>query len=112
MIVLGAMAHGDMGGAADMPAHEMPAHEMPAEHQQSQDRQGQDGQNADCHCSCIDECSVAVAAAILPTAATVRIVIVAAQPRRVLDARASHPPPASADRRLPFANGPPASRLS
>ena len=65
-----------------------------------------------CDCTCIDDCSVGAPAAAVPTLPTIRVATISAQPHRTLDVRTSDTPPASADRRLPFSNGPPATRLS
>jgi hypothetical protein len=65
-----------------------------------------------CHCSCIGDCSVSAPIATIPTLPTIRVAVVVADSPPAFPARTSDTPRESADRRLPFANGPPATRLS
>lgn len=108
---MGAMAMGDMMmGGVD--AHERMA---PRDAQLRKDgsRGSSDQQNSDdCCCTCIGDCSVTAPVATLPSATTIRVATIRVEPRHALDEPASGSPPASADRRLPFPNGPPATRLS
>ena len=82
-------------------------HHQPASHQGSgsQDANG-------CHCTCIGDCSAAVALPVAPSAPTLRVALVAAAPRRPLDIEPARPTSPEPDRLLPFANGPPATALS
>jgi hypothetical protein len=65
-----------------------------------------------CDCSCIGDCTMATSPATAPTAVTLRVALVEPAPRLPLDREPAHTPPRQPDRRLPFANGPPASALS
>jgi hypothetical protein len=65
-----------------------------------------------CHCTCIGDCSAAVALPTAPSAPTVRVALVAAAPSRPLDLEPARPTSPEPDRLLPFANGPPATALS
>jgi hypothetical protein len=91
------------GTGADMATHHG--------HARSSGGSGEQDSNA-CSCTCIGDCSVSAPMAAVPTLPTIRVAIISAQPRRRLDVRTSDTPPPSADRRLPFPNGPPATRLS
>ena len=62
-------------------------------------------------CCCIGACTAAVTVAGAPTAPTLLVAFVAAEPSRVFDARSAQAAPPEPDRLLPFANGPPAGRL-
>ena len=64
-----------------------------------------------CDCTCIGACTMAAPVAIAPTAVTLRVGLVAPEPRVPLDREPAHTPPAAPDRLLPFGNGPPASPL-
>ncbi len=66
---------------------------------------------AACHCTCIGDCSAAVSLPAAPTATTLRVALVIAQPRRSLDAAPARPALPEPERLLPFANGPPATAL-
>ena len=81
-------------------------HHAPAAHHGG-GRQDADG----CHCTCIDDCSAAVAQRTAPTAPTLRVALVAAVPSRPLDIEPARPTNPEPDRLLPFANGPPATAL-
>jgi hypothetical protein len=86
-----------------MTAHEHGRHERGSSQQDSHG----------CDCTCIGDCTATAPVATLPAATTVRVATIAAQSAVEPDARsADAPPPASADRRLPFANGPPATQRS
>jgi hypothetical protein len=65
-----------------------------------------------CHCTCIGDCSAAVALPTAPSAPTLRVALVAAAPSRPLDIEPARPTSPEPDRLLPFANGPPATALS
>lgn len=65
-----------------------------------------------CDCTCIGDCSATAPMATLPAATTIRVATIAAQPVRAPEVRTSEAPAPSAERRLPFPNGPPATRLS
>jgi len=97
-----------MGGGMDhgMTAAGMMRH-APASHHGdgSQDPHG-------CDCTCIGDCSAAVALPTAPSVPTVRVALVAAAPRRPLDIEPARPTSPEPDRLLPFANGPPATALS
>lgn len=110
VVVLGATARIGEGGAAQMASHEM--HAQHQEHQSGEEHQGQGSEDEACHCSCIGDGSAAVVAAILPATLTLRVATIEAQPRHVVNAQTSELPTPSAERRLPFANGPPATRLA
>lgn len=95
---MGAMA---AGAVADGMKHHAPA----AHHSDgSKDAQG-------CHCTCIGDCSAAVALPMAPSAPTLRVALVVAAPRRPLDIEPARPTSPEPDRLLPFANGPPATAL-
>ena len=64
-----------------------------------------------CHCTCIGDCSAAISLPAAPIAATLRVALVVAQPRRSLDAAPARPALPEPERLLPFANGPPATAL-
>jgi len=104
--------HG-MGGAmmGDGATHGMVAggtmHHQPATHQDD----GSHDADA-CHCTCIGDCSAAVALPTAPRVPTVRVALVMAAPRRPLDIEPARPTSPEPDRLLPFANGPPATALS
>jgi hypothetical protein len=101
-----AMQADAMHGVADM-------HADAAAHDAGARSNGSDEQDSHrCDCTCIGDCSVSAPAATVPALPTIRVAIISAQPLRALDVRTSDTPPASADRRLPFSNGPPATRLS
>jgi len=75
--------------------------------------QGDGSQDAQtCNCTCIGDCSAAVALPTAPSAPTLRVALVAAAPRRPLDIEPARPTSPEPDRLLPFANGPPATALS
>jgi len=94
----GGVAHGTMAGGT---MHHQTSHE------------GNGSKDADgCHCSCIGDCSAAVALPTSPSAPTVRVALVVATPRRPLDIEPARPTSPEPDRLLPFANGPPATALS
>lgn len=98
------MSHGKERAPVIAPSGSAPAHQHGGTHR---------GDRGDpCDCSCIGDCSISAALAILPAVPTLRVATIEAQPRRVLHARTSEAPPASPDRLLPFANGPPDTRLS
>jgi hypothetical protein len=95
-----------MSGGADIG---MDTHVMHARHHGGSSHHDSDG----CDCTCIGDCSTTAPVATLPSATTLRVATIAAQPRVEPEAQsADAAPPASPDRRLPFANGPPATRLS
>ena len=64
-----------------------------------------------CDCTCIGACTMVAPVAIAPTAVTLRVGLVAPEPRVPLDREPARTPPAAPDRLLPFGNGPPASPL-
>jgi hypothetical protein len=101
---MGAMT-GDMATQGMLAGEAM--HHAPASHQGdgSHDAGG-------CHCTCIGDCSAAVALPTAPSVPTVRVALVAAAPRRPLDIEPARPTSPEPDRLLPFANGPPATALS
>jgi len=70
-----------------------------------------DSHSDGCHCSCIGDCSAAVPLPTTPSAPTLRVALVLAQPSRPLDTAAAQPTRPEPDRLLPFANGPPATAL-
>jgi len=97
---LGAMMGATHGAMAGMKHHQAAHH-------------GNGNQDADgCHCSCIGDCSAAVALPTAPSAVTVRVALVVATPQRPLDIEPARPTSPEPDRLLPFANGPPATALS
>jgi hypothetical protein len=102
-----AMQADAMHGVADMHT-DAAAHDARARSNGGSDEQD----SHRCDCTCIGDCSVSAPAATVPTLPTIRVAIISAQPHRTLDVRTSDTPLASADRRLPFSNGPPATRLS
>ena len=61
----------------------------------------------ECDCTCIGDCTAPLPAATVPSAITVRVAALAAEPRRLPDAEPEWSPPTEPDRLLPFANGPP-----
>ena len=63
-------------------------------------------------CTCIGDCTMVAPLANAPGAPTVRVALVAPEPGRRLDEEPRRPLSVEPDRRLPFANGPPASALS
>jgi hypothetical protein len=65
-----------------------------------------------CRCTCLGDCSATAAVATLPAATTIRVATIAAQSRRSTELPTSDAAPTRAERRLPFPNGPPATRLS
>lgn len=67
--------------------------------------------NGGCHCTCIGDCSAAVALPTSPSAPTLRVALVVAQPRRPIERTAVRPALRDPDGLLPFANGPPATAL-
>lgn len=91
--------HGAMAGGM--------MHHQPATHQ-SDGSQSTHG----CDCTCIGDCSAAVALPTAPSATTLHVALVAATPRRPLDIEPARPTSPEPDRLLPFANGPPATALS
>ena len=64
-----------------------------------------------CDCTCIGACTMVAPLATPPTAVTVRVALVAPQPRRDLEREPAVALPREPDRLLPFANGPPPSAL-
>ena len=98
------MTSSEGGSAAGTASHE--THEHSGGQQEPRD------DDEGCACTCIDDCSIGAPAAMLPTVTTLRVAALEAPPRRVAHAQTSLAPPRNADRRLPFANGPPATRLS
>jgi len=97
---MGAMvAAGAMTGAA---TH----HHGQAAHNGASDKDAQG-----CHCTCIGDCSAAVALPTAPSAPTLRVALVVAAPRRPLDIEPTRPTSPEPARLLPFANGPPATAL-
>jgi hypothetical protein len=100
---LGAM----MGDGATHGAMAGGMHHQPASHQGggSKDAHG-------CDCTCIGDCSAAVALPTAPRAPTLHVALVAATPLRPLDIEPARPTSPEPDRLLPFANGPPATALS
>jgi hypothetical protein len=90
------------GGA---PAGAMMHHQAATHHGDS------DKGSGGCHCTCIGDCSAAIALPAAPSAPTLRVAPVAAKPRRPLDTAAARPTRPEPDRLLPFANGPPATAL-
>jgi hypothetical protein len=103
MAAMGPMTVQSTGARRSSSTDAMPAHDHGSP--------SRDDKDEDCCCSCIGDCSFAPIA-MLPSATTLHVATLEAQPRRVLHARTSQVRPASADRRLPFANGPPATRVS
>ena len=67
--------------------------------------------DAGCDCTCIGDCTMVAPLATPPTVATLRIALIAPEPRRSIEREPAQPPTAEPDRLLPFANGPPASAL-
>ena len=103
--------HGLGAMMGDGATHAMTAggmtHHHPAAHQGDGDTHAHG-----CHCTCIGDCSAAVALPTAPIAATLRIAFVAAVPSRPLDIEPARPTSPEPDRLLPFANGPPGTALS
>lgn len=66
-----------------------------------------DGDGGACHCTCIGDCTAPLPAATLPTAITVRVAVLAAEPARLPEAKPEWSTPREPDRLLPFPNGPP-----
>ena len=97
MGVLVAHDAGEMGSTSTS-AHE---HGVPAEHT---DMPG-------CDCTCIGTCTMVAPLVDPPTSVTLRVALVAPQPRRDLEREPAVALPREPDRLLPFANGPPASAL-
>jgi hypothetical protein len=64
-----------------------------------------------CDCTCIGACTMAAPIATAPAAVTLRVGLVAPEPRVPLDREPARTPPVAPDRLLPFGNGPPASPL-
>jgi hypothetical protein len=64
-----------------------------------------------CDCSCIGACTVVAPLAVTPTFVTLRVALVAPQPRRDVNREPAIALPREPDRLLPFANGPPATAL-
>jgi hypothetical protein len=93
------MAAGGANAGAMM--HHQPATHTGSGHQDA----------AGCHCTCIGDCSAAVALPTAPSVATLRVAIVVATPSRPLDIEPARPTSPEPDRLLPFANGPPATAL-
>jgi len=100
---LGAMRGGHTIASATAAPMEM---QHPATHRSH----GDTGTDA-CHCTCIGDCSAAVSLPAAPIAATLRVTLVVAQPRRSPDAAPTRPTLPELERLLPFANGPPATAL-
>ena len=94
---MGAMMAAGAGGMM----HHQPATHTGSGHQDA----------AGCHCTCIGDCSAAVALPTAPSATTLRVAIVVAAPSRPLDIEPARPTSPEPDRLLPFANGPPATAL-
>jgi hypothetical protein len=90
-------ADGTMAGAM---------HHEPAAHHGDSDTNA-----AGCHCTCVGDCSAAIALPTAPSAPTLRVALVIAAPRRSLDTATARPTRPEPDRLLPFANGPPATAL-
>lgn len=123
VVVLGSArdAACEMHGLGDMASHAVAGHHggdrsapMDAPAGTSLHRHGgTDGDTPDDAgtCCCIGTCSAAVTVARAPVTPTLLVAFVAAQPRRVFDARSAQAAPSEPDRLLPFANGPPAGRL-
>ena len=103
--------HGMGAMMSDGASHGMVAggtmHHRPATHQGDGSKDAQR-----CNCSCIGDCSAAVAMPTAPSAPTLRVALVAAAPRRPLDIEPARPTSPEPDRLRPFANGPPATALS
>jgi hypothetical protein len=98
---LGAMQTGHAGAAS-----------APTAMQHSATHQSHSGTDSDaCHCTCIGDCSAAISLPAAPIAATLRVALVVAQPRRSLDAAPARPALPEPERLLPFGNGPPATAL-
>ena len=91
-----AAGHGASAGGAMLHGHDAPANDPDA---------------LACDCTCIGACTMVAPLADPPAAATLRIALVAPEPRRALDLEPPLSPPREPDRLLPFANGPPASAL-
>jgi len=84
----------------------------PTAMQHSATHESHSGTDSDgCHCTCIGDCSAAISLPAAPMAATLRVALVVAQPRRALDAAPARPALPEPERLLPFANGPPATAL-
>jgi hypothetical protein len=98
-MMAGGAAHGLMAGG--MMHHQQATHEGDG----SKDALG-------CHCTCIGDCSAAVALPTAPSAPTVHVAFVVATPRRPLDIEPARPTSPEPERLLPFANGPPATARS
>jgi hypothetical protein len=80
-------------------------------HQSATHRDGGSKDAHGCDCTCIGDCSAAIALPTAPSATTVRVALVVATPRRPLDIEPARPTSPEPDRLLPFANGPPATAL-
>lgn len=81
-------------------------------HHQSATHRGDADKGADgCDCTCIGDCSAAVALPTAPNAPTLRVAVVVAASHRPLDTAAARRTSPEPDRLLPFANGPPATTL-
>ena len=102
----------DMHGLGAMQTGHASAASAPTAMQHSATHESHSGTDTDaCHCTCIDDCSAAVSLPAAPIAATLRVALVVAQPRRSLDAAPARPALPEPERLLPFANGPPATAL-
>jgi hypothetical protein len=64
-----------------------------------------------CNCTCIGSCTMVAPLATPPAVVTLRVALIAPEPRRPLDIEPALAPPVEPERLLPFANGPPASAL-
>ena len=108
----GGLAAGSVTGGSRQ--HHATAHVGTTAHEHGRHERGSSHQDSHgCNCTCIGDCSASAPVATLPPATTVRVATIAAQARVEPETRSSDAPPqASADRRLPFANGPPATQLS
>jgi len=102
----------DGAAPAGMTHHQPGAHHGVAHHGVAHHGDGNQDADGGCHCTCIGDCSAAVALPTAPSAPTLRVALVAAAPSRPLDIEPARPTSPEPDRLLPFANGPPATALS
>jgi hypothetical protein len=79
-------------------------------HHQPATDQG-NGSKGGCDCTCIGDCSAAVALPTAPSATTLRVAFIVPTPHRPLGIEPARPTSPEPDRLLPFANGPPATAL-
>jgi hypothetical protein len=101
-----------MHGLGAMQTEHASAASAPTAMHHSATHESHNGTDSDaCHCTCIGDCSAAISLPAAPMAATLRVALVIAQPRRSLDAAPARPALPEPERLLPFGNGPPATTL-